>query len=125
MSPSMSTEPRTPMITPVMKTLACLAAGAALLAAAPASAADAAAAKKTVTEVCQACHGADGNSASADFPRLGGQHQDYLAKALRDYKSGARKNPIMAGFAATLSNSDIDNLAAYYASQPAAVHDKF
>ena len=78
-----------------------------------------------VTEVCQACHGADGNSPSGDFPRLGGQHEDYLAKALRDYKSGARKNPIMAGFAATLTNKDIDNLAAYYASQPAVVHDKF
>jgi cytochrome c553 len=113
------------MNTPVIKILASLAACAALLAAAPASAADAAAAKKTVTEVCQACHGADGNSPSGDFPRLGGQHEDYLAKALRDYKSGARKNPIMAGFAATLSNSDIDNLAAYYASQPAVVHDKF
>jgi cytochrome c553 len=91
----------------------------------PAMAADPAAAKKTVTEVCQACHGVDGNSASPDFPKLGGQHPDYLAKALRDYKSGARKNPIMAGFAATLSASDIDNLAAYYAAQPAVVHDKF
>jgi len=91
----------------------------------PAQAADAAAAKKTVTEVCQACHGLDGNSAAPDFPKLGGQHPDYLAKALRDYKSGARKNPIMAGFAATLSPTDIDNLAAYYAAQPAAVHDKF
>ncbi|MEP7061647.1 MAG: cytochrome c [Betaproteobacteria bacterium] len=91
----------------------------------PAHAADAAAAKKTVTEVCQACHGLDGNSASPDFPKLGGQHPDYLAKALRDYKSGARKNPIMAGFAATLSTSDIDNLAAYYATQPEVVHDKF
>jgi cytochrome c553 len=90
-----------------------------------AQAADAAAAKKTVTEVCQACHGLDGNSAAPDFPKLGGQHPDYLAKALRDYKSGARKNPIMAGFAATLSPTDIDNLAAYYAAQPAAVHDKF
>jgi cytochrome c553 len=90
-----------------------------------AQAADAAAAKKTVTEVCQACHGLDGNSAAPDFPKLGGQHPDYLAKALRDYKSGARKNPIMAGFAATLSPTDIDNLAAYYAAQPPAVHDKF
>ena len=75
---------------------------AAALAAAPAMAADTAAAKKIVNDVCQACHGADGNSPSPDFPRLGGQHPDYLAKALRDYKSGARKNPIMAGFAATL-----------------------
>lgn len=112
-------------MSPLAKILLCLAGCTALAAVAPASAADAAAAKKTVTEVCQACHGADGNSPSGDFPRLGGQHEDYLAKALRDYKSGARKNPIMAGFAATLTNKDIDNLAAYYASQPAVVHDKF
>ena len=109
----------------MMKKLIPLVSALAAIACAPAHAADAAAAKKTVTEVCQACHGLDGNSASPDFPKLGGQHSDYLAKALRDYKSGARKNPIMAGFAATLSTSDIDNLAAYYATQPAVVHDKF
>ena len=68
--------------------------------------------------VCQACHGLDGNSPTADYPKLGGQLPDYLAKALRDYKSGARKNAIMAGFAGTLSSQDIANLAAYYAAQP-------
>ena len=47
--------------------------------------------------------------------------RDYLAKALRDYQSGLRKNPVMAGFVDKLSNQDIENLAAYYASQPAAV----
>jgi cytochrome c553 len=88
---------------------------------AQALAADLGAGKAKATEVCQACHGVDGNSASADFPKLGGQYPDYLAKALRDYKSGQRKNPIMAGFAKPLSTQDIDNLAAYYASQPAAV----
>jgi len=93
----------------------------ALAAGAQASAADLAAGKAKATEVCQACHGADGNSASADFPKLGGQYPDYLAKALRDYRSGQRKNPIMAGFAKPLSSDEIDNLAAYYASQPAAV----
>ena len=60
----------------------------------------------------------DGNSPTPDYPKLAGQYPDYLAKALRDYKSGARKNPIMAGFAAALTKKDIDNLAAYYASQP-------
>ena len=100
---------------------ACIAACASV----PALAADTAAAKKIVDTTCQACHGVDGNSASPDFPKLGGQHPDYLAKALRDYKSGARKNPIMAGFAATLKPDDINNLAAYYASQPAVLHDKF
>ena len=72
-------------------------------------------------EVCQACHGLDGNSQVPDYPKLGGQRQDYLAKALRDYKSGLRKNPIMAGFAGALSAKDIENLAAYYAAQPAVV----
>jgi cytochrome c553 len=74
--------------------------------------------KSKATEVCQACHGLDGNSQVPDYPKLGGQHPDYLAKALRDYKSGARKNAIMAGFAAALTKTDIENLAAYYASQP-------
>ena len=94
---------------------------AALGAPAGAAAADLAAGKAKATEVCQACHGIDGNSPTADFPKIGGQYPDYLAKALRDYKSGLRKNPIMAGFAQPLSSHDIDNLAAYYASQPATV----
>ncbi len=84
---------------------------------------DAGAAK--AKEVCAACHGADGNSPSSDFPKLAGQHRDYLEKALRDYKSGARKNPIMAGFAAALSKEDIENLAAYFASRPAVLSAKY
>ena len=59
------------------------------------------------------------------MPKLGGQYPDYLAKALRDYKSGARKNPIMAGFAGALTAKDIDNLAAYYASQPPVLARKY
>jgi cytochrome c553 len=94
---------------------------AAWVASGPATAADLAAGKAKATEVCAACHGADGNSTSQDFPKLGGQHPDYLDKALRDYKSGLRKNPIMAGFAKPLSKEEIANLAAYYASQPAVV----
>ena len=83
--------------------------------------ADLTAGQAKAKEICQACHGLDGNSAVADYPKLGGQYPDYLAKALRDYKSGARKNPIMAGFAGALTAQDIDNLAAYYASQPAVL----
>ena len=85
------------------------------------SAADVAAGKAKATEICAACHGANGNSAAADFPKLGGQHVDYLAKTLRDYKSGQRKNPIMGGFAQALSKQDIENLAAYYGAQTAVV----
>jgi cytochrome c553 len=88
------------------------------------SAADLGAGKAKAAEVCAACHGADGNSATPDFPRIGGQYADYLAKALRDYKSGQRKNAIMAGFAQALSKQDVENLAAYYAAQPATVAAK-
>lgn len=90
-----------------------------------AQAADVAAGQAKVKQVCAACHGVDGNSTSADYPKLGGQYSDYLAKALRDYKSGARKNPIMAGFAGTLSEQDIENVAAYFASQPPVLAKKF
>ena len=89
-----------------------------------AAAADLQAGQAKVKEVCQACHGMDGNSPTPDYPKIGGQYPDYLAKALRDYKSGARKNAIMAGFAGALSKQDIENVAAYYASQPAVVATK-
>jgi cytochrome c553 len=64
---------------------------------------------------CAACHGADFNTPiSADIPRLAGQYADYLARALTDYKSGARKSPVMRGQASALSTQDIQNLAAYF-----------
>ena len=103
------------------RSLSLIALAVAFASSACAQAADLAAGKAKATEVCQACHGLDGNSAAPDFPKLGGQYPDYLAKTLRDYKSGQRKNPIMAGFAQPLSAQDIENLAAYYASQPAVV----
>ena len=95
-----------------------------VLVAGSAAGADLQAGQAKVKEVCQACHGMDGNSQTPDYPKIGGQYPDYLAKALRDYKSGARKNPIMAGLAGALSPKDIENLAAYYASQPAVVATK-
>jgi cytochrome c553 len=88
-----------------------------------ASAADLAAGQAKAKEVCAACHGLDGNSQVPDYPKLGGQYPDYLAKALRDYKSGLRKNPIMAGMVAALTPDDIENVAAYYASQPTTVRN--
>ena len=69
------------------------------------------------SETCQACHGPDGNSPDPNFPRLAGQYEDYLTKALHDYKSGERKNAIMNGIVAALSEQDIADLAAFYASQ--------
>lgn len=91
-----------------------------LLASLPAYAGDPAAGQKK-SQTCVACHGPDGNSTAPDFPKIAGQHEDYLVKALKDYKSGARKNPIMAPMAANLSVRDIDDLAAYYSSQKGLV----
>lgn len=68
-------------------------------------------------QICAACHGADGNSLLPDNPNLAGQHEAYLAKQLRNYKSGQRENAIMAGMVAGLTDQDMQNLAAFYASQ--------
>jgi len=72
---------------------------------------------KQKAEVCAACHGEDGNSPNPAYPKLAGQYASYLAKALADYKSGARQNAIMAGFATPLSKADIQDLAAYFSGQ--------
>ncbi len=70
-------------------------------------------------EVCAACHGKDGNTPiDPSYPKLAGQYANYLERTLKNYKSGARKNAIMAAQAAQLSNKDIENLSAYYASLP-------
>lgn len=75
-------------------------------------------------QACQACHGADGNKTiDGTYPKLAGQYADYLAKALTDYKTGARKNAIMAGFATPLSAQDIADLAAFYASKSGDLED--
>jgi len=68
---------------------------------------------KEKSAACAACHGADGNSTIPANPRLAGQHASYLLQALHDYKSGARKNPVMAGFAGGLSQEDMEDLAAF------------
>lgn len=81
-----------------------------------AAAGDAAAGQKRAA-ACAACHGPDGNSASGQFPKLAGQNADYIVKQLQDFKSGARKNPIMAGMAAGLSEQDMQNVAAWFSSQ--------
>jgi cbb3-type cytochrome c oxidase subunit III len=84
------------------------------------------------TQVCAACHGADGNSAGAAYPKLSAQHADYLVKQLKDFKAqpGAkgpqRNNPIMAAFATALTEQDMVNVAAYFESRtekPGFAHD--
>ena len=76
---------------------------------------------KEKSRTCAACHGADGNSPTPDFPRLAGQHYDYLVKTLRDYKTGKRKTAIMAPQVANLSQRDFEDLAAFYSSQSGLV----
>jgi cytochrome c553 len=70
---------------------------------------------------CVACHGADGVSISTDYPILAGQHHDYLEQALRDYKSGKRKNPVMAGIITGVKAEDIPALAKFFANQKPAL----
>jgi cytochrome c553 len=67
---------------------------------------------------CFACHGADGNAVDPQYPRLAGQYNLYLQQALHEYKDGQRNNPIMKGMAATLSDQDIEDVAAYFSSLP-------
>ena len=72
---------------------------------------------KTKSAVCHACHGADGMSTQPIYPNLGGQQQNYLSKSLHDFRDGVRQEPIMKGMAANLSDTDIEDIAAWYASQ--------
>lgn len=73
---------------------------------------------KTKAAACFACHGADGNAVDPQYPRLAGQYNEYIQQALHEYKDGRRNNPIMKGFTATLSDQDIEDIAAYYSSLP-------
>ena len=66
---------------------------------------------------CAACHGASGNSTNPLWPSLAGQNAAYLEKQLKDYRDGRRQDPIMAPMATALSDTDIADLAAYYAGQ--------
>lgn len=73
---------------------------------------------KAKAAACAGCHGEDGNSVvGSGFPRLAGQYQSYLTRTLLDYKSGKRKNAIMNGVSGALTEQDIHNLSAFYASQ--------
>lgn len=85
--------------------------------------ADARAGRQIAEKVCVACHGVDGAKASTpDQPILAGQYRDYLERALLDYKTGARQNPIMKGFVAPLSKKDIADLAEWFSAQKSPLH---
>jgi len=74
---------------------------------------------KAKSATCAACHGADGNSTIAQNPNLAGQSADYLLKQLKEFKSMKRNNATMSGMVAALSEQDMEDLAAYYASNKA------
>lgn len=98
---------------------------AALLAATPGWAAEGAViagdavAGEAKAAVCAACHTVDGNSIDPQYPKIAGQHEQYIAQQLAMFKSGQRANPIMLGMTATLSEQDMADLGAYFANQQA------
>jgi len=90
----------------------------------PPAKADLANGQKIAAQVCAACHGADGNSATSANPKLAGQIPEYLQKQLANFKSSGgkraeRENPVMGAMAASLLSEDIRNVAAYYGAQQA------
>lgn len=95
-----------------------------LLACAGAHAAGSAGDGLKLSTPCQACHGKDGNGVGdPQYPVIAGQYADYLEQSLKNYRSGARDNAIMKGFAGTLSDQDIADLAAYFSSQQSKLGD--
>lgn len=76
------------------------------------------------SQICQACHGVDGNGiGDPQYPLIAGQYEDYLSQSMRAYQTGERSNVIMQGFMATLTTQDIDDLAAYFARQTGTLGD--
>ncbi|HEV2679113.1 MAG TPA: c-type cytochrome [Rhodanobacter sp.] len=78
-----------------------------------------AAAGQAKAAVCGACHGMDGNSSDAQYPKLAGQSEQYIVRQLTDFKAGKRQNPIMLGMATPLSTQDMHDVGAYFASKTA------
>ena len=100
-----------------MKTTLLILATAALAASFPVHATGNYEAGKAKSTTCAGCHGPDGNSTVASFPKLAGQHRDYLLQALHEYKTGKRTNPIMGGQVQALSDADMQDLATYFSEQ--------
>ncbi len=100
-----------------MKKLLLIVSLGALAVAGNASAAGDATAGQTKSATCAGCHGADGNSMNPAWPKLAGQHANYIAKQLHDFKGGARKDATMSAMAAPLSEQDVDDLAAFFSTK--------
>jgi cytochrome c553 len=96
------------IIIPLMAAVFAMASGASMAADANAGQA------KSAT--CVGCHGANGISSNGLWPNLAGQKEAYLAKQIKDFRDGKRNDPMMAAMVKTLSDTDINNLAAYYAN---------
>jgi cytochrome c553 len=96
-----------------------LALGLALTCNSPALAQGSAEAGQAKAASCVACHGADGNSVTPEWPSLAGQHPGYIVRQLEAYQSGDREDVLMSAFASTLSIEDMHDLAAYFATLPA------
>lgn len=89
---------------------------------ATATAADLAAGEATAGAICAGCHMPDGNSVVETFPKLAGQHAQYIAKQINDYKNGARQDDVMTGMAFTLAtDADVENVSAFFASKASTV----
>jgi cytochrome c553 len=101
----------------LMKKALFIFASVALIVSLPLQAAGNAEAGKAKSTTCAACHGIDGVSSVPSFPKLAGQNRDYLYHSLKAYKSGKRKNPIMAGQVQTLTDADMQDLALYFSKQ--------
>ena len=74
---------------------------------------------KALSQTCAACHNVDGNSLNPVWPKIAGQHAEYIVKQLQDFKEGKRVNLQMAPMVASLSEQDMDDIATYFASQKA------
>ena len=73
---------------------------------------------KEKSQICQGCHGVDGNSTDELIPKLAGQYEEYIAKQMRNYQAGTRSHEIMNGMAAPLSDKELGDISAYFANQP-------
>ena len=71
---------------------------------------------KNKARACQVCHGQGGKSTNPTYPRLVGQHAKYIVKQLKAFKAGTRKDPIMNGMASTLTEEDMEDVAAFFES---------
>jgi cytochrome c553 len=85
------------------------------------AAGDYAAGEKKAKEICATCHGADGNSASGAFPKIAGQWESYIYAALKQYKSGERKNVVMGPQAQNLTEQEMHDAAVYFSRQKPAL----